>query len=605
MAREIDTADSRLGINEEEKVYETERMTNAYISVYNRIPYALIREETDDVSFVNEELGEICSYYKIYKVGKAFIPEGANGDYTPARLSYKMCANLINKEARFLFAEEPDIAIKPKGTEGISENKQTTSDEYIKNLTVLKNLVDTVLQKNMFEDILLKAARDCFIGKRVAGIINFNEDDGVTFTFLPSTQFVFEYKEGNPNILQKFVSFVVTKESSDKQVKRIFKKKFELEESGEGDSHKHIVYLTEQVYNGSCELMETITNHEELEIDFIPAVIIINDGLSGEVRGESEVELLKDYEMWYSKLANSDTDAERKSMNPTKYVVDMDGSSTKNLSTAAGAFWDLGSDQNLDNKSTMVGLLEPQMNYSSALKTTLDRVKTTGYEQVDMPNITLDAMMNSITTGKALKAVYWPLIVRCKEKMKVWGPALEKMVEMLIEGGKRYPNCISYYIDEKVPDVEFIVEVTQNTPLPEDEIEEKTSDLAEIESQTMSRKTYMQKWRRYTDAQVQEELQQIAYERQILEDASFDTDGNMQEFDVDNDEEEEASQYDEELEDTTNALASRFNGDNKASNIVGKESDFSKAGETVLKGDDTQKRSGTTSSNKNWGWGSK
>lgn len=592
MAREIDTADSRLGTNEEEKVYDIERMTSAYISVYNRIPYALIRQESDDFVFLNSELGEICSYYKIYKIGKAFIPEGANGDYTPARLNYKMCANLINKEARFLFAEQPDISIKPKGIEDVSDKKQTVSDEYTKNLTIIKNLVDTVLQKNSFEDILLKAARDCFIGKRVAGLINFNENDGVTFTFLPSTQFIFEYKEGNPNILQKFVSFVVTKDSSDKTVKRIFKKKFELDEIGEGDSHRHVVYLTEQIYDGANRLIETISNQEELEIDFIPAVIIVNDGLSGEIRGESEVELLKDYEMWYSKLANSDTDAERKSMNPTKYVVDMDGTSTKNLSTAAGAFWDLGSDQNLDNKSTMVGLLEPQMNYSSALKTTLDRIKTTGYEQVDMPNITLDAMMNSITTGKALKAVYWPLIVRCKEKMKVWGPALERMVEMLIEGGKKYPKCISYYIDESVPEVDFVVEVIHNTPLPEDEIEEKTSDLAEIESQTMSRKTYMQKWRGYTDAQVQEELQQIAYERQILEEASFDTNGNMQDF------ENQDNMFNE-------SIASRFNGDNKPYNIIGKESDFSKAGDTVLNGDDTQKRTGTSSSNKNWGWGSK
>ena len=420
----------------------------------------------------------------------------------------------------------------------------------------------------------------------MAGLINFNEVDGVTITFLPSTQFVFEYKDGNPNILKKFVSFVVTNESSDKTKKRIFKKKFELEETGEDGSHKHTVYLTEQVYNGACELLETTTEHEELKIDFIPAVIIINDGLSGEIKGESEIELLKDYEMWYSKLANADSDSERKSMNPTKYVVDMDGTSTKNLSTAAGAFWDLGSDQNLEDKSTMIGLLEPQMNYSEALKTTLERIKTMGYEQVDMPNVTVETMTRGITTGKALKAIYWSLIVRCKEKMKVWGPALESMIEMLIKGGRKYPNCISYYIDEKVPDVEFVVKVTQYTPLPEDEIEEKTADLAEVESQTMSRKTYMKKWRKLTDAQVKEELEQIAYERQILEDASFDTDGNM-------------TGFDEENED--NNILSNFNGDNRASNIVGKESDFSKAGDTVLNGDDTSKRTGTSSTNEKWG----
>ena len=64
MAREIDTADSRLGTNDEIKEYEMERMSNAFISVYNRIPYALIREENEDASYINDELGEICSYYK-------------------------------------------------------------------------------------------------------------------------------------------------------------------------------------------------------------------------------------------------------------------------------------------------------------------------------------------------------------------------------------------------------------------------------------------------------------------------------------------------------------------------------------------------------------
>ena len=596
MAREVDTADSKLGTNEEEKMYELERYSDAYISVYNKIPYKLIREEMDvDPTSFEKELGEICGYYKIYKAGKLFITEGTNGDYVPAQLKYKMCANLINKEARFLFAEEPDINIVPKDNGG---TKGEQSEEEQKNLTILKNLVDTVLDKNNFEDILLKAARDCFIGKRVAGLINFNEEDGVTFTFLPSTQFLFETKMGNPNVLTKFVSFVAVVDCTSNVDKRIFKKKFTLEEEGEGDNHKHVVYLDETLYDGNCNVIERITTHEKLEIDFIPAVIFINDGLSGETKGESEVDLLKDYELWYSKLANADTDAERKSMNPTKYVVDMDNTSTKDLSTAAGAFWDLGSDQNLENAKVMVGLLEPEMNYSPALKTTLDRIKTTGYEQVDVPNITLDSMMNTITTGKALKAIYWPLIIRCKEKMKVWGPQLQNMIEMLIEGGKAYPNCISYYIDGKIPNIEYKVEVIQNTPLPEDELEEKTSDLAEVETQTMSRKSYMQKWRRLTDAQAQQELEQIAYEAQLFEEATFEPDGKMIGFGEEEKEEEDL--FDEDITEQSERMVSRFNGDNKASNIV-KNADFSVAGKTTFKGDETKQRSGSTSDNKTWG----
>ena len=44
-------------------------------------------------------------------------------------------------------------------------------------------------------------------------------------------------------------------------------------------------------------------------------------------------------------------------------------------------------------------------------------------------------------------------------------------------------------------------------------------DLAEVNSQTMSRKSYMKKWRELTDDEVNEELEQIALERQMLEDS--------------------------------------------------------------------------------------
>lgn len=49
--------------------------------------------------------------------------------------------------------------------------------------------------------------------------------------------------------------------------------------------------------------------------------------------------------------------------------------------------------------------------------------------------------------------------------------------------------------------------------------EEKQTDLAEVTAQTMSRKSYMKKWRNLTNDEAEEELGQIAPERQILEDA--------------------------------------------------------------------------------------
>ena len=483
------------------------------LRAYNRIPYGLINQEMQGMSKeVLDELTQICRYYQIYKEGARFSVEGSHGDYVPATLRYKMAASLIDKEARFMFAESPTISIDPKGDVG--KVTQQARDM----LTVHSDMVTTVLQENNFEEQIIKAAKDCFIGKRCAGLVNFNEEDGVTITFLPSTQFVYETKFSNPNVLTKFVAFIVMQDTRNLVDKRIFKKKFEVEQDSVGND---VVYLEEQIYDGRGALVEEVTERQELLIPMIPAVVFVNDGLTGEEKGESEIDLLYGYEQWYSKLSNADVDAERKSMNSIKYGIDLDPNSTKGLSTAPGSFWDLGTDQNLDKPSPKVGMLEPQMTYSGALKTSLDRIKTVAYEQIDMPNITLETMTGAITSGKALKAIYWPLIVRCKEKMTMWGPNFRQMINIIIQGAYVYPKTVQKYISEPLVPVDYEIRVEQNTPLPEDELEERQQDLSEVETNVMSKRAYMKKWRGLTDDEAQEELEQIAYERSVIEEASF------------------------------------------------------------------------------------
>ena len=103
----------------------------------------------------------------------------------------------------------------------------------------------------------------------------------------------------------------------------------------------------------------------------------------------------------------------------------------------------------------------------------------------------------------------------------MWGPQLRALVDIIIQGAMVYPNCVDKYINDTITPVDYEITIVHNTPLPEDEIEEKNMDLAEVESKTMSRKAYMKKWRGLTDDEVQEELEQIALERQMIEDSAF------------------------------------------------------------------------------------
>lgn len=497
-----------MALSEEQKVVSVEASGNVeVISAFRRIPYNLISKELGEYSdeFL-ADLGKIMKFYSIYRNGADFFAEGSNGDYVPSDLHYKMAASLIDKEARFLFSETPTITVVRKDS-----NAKLTED-ISDNLDIMNELVQSVLCDNNFSQAILRAAKDCFIGKRVAVLVNFNEDDGITVSFIPSTNFLYEYDMSMRKLL-KFVAYVIVKDSSKLSDRIIFEKRYVVEDGK--------VLLEENMYTGTGVLVENVTSLQPIELDEIPAVVILNDGLLGDIDGESEIENLSEYEKMYSKLSNADIDSERKSMNSIKYTVDMDSKSTENLSTAPGAYWDLGSDQSLDSPKTMVGSLESSMSYSGPLQTTLDRIKTTGYEQVDMPNITLQSMQGAITSGKALKAVYWPLIIRCKEKMKTWAPHLAKMVRFIIDGSILYPGCAQKYVQQLPFEMQYEVEVEQNTPLPEDETEEKSIDISEVAAYLMSKKSYMKKWRNLSDEEVEDELTQIAYEKNLIEESAM------------------------------------------------------------------------------------
>lgn len=483
------------------------------LKAYMSIPYSLIAQEYDGTEAdVTTEFTEIQEYYDVYKSGADFDIEGTNGDYVGSSLKFKKAASLINKEARFLFGNTPDMLVESEGDAG------KVSEEAKLAIVNVQNLINKVLENNSFEANIVKAAKDCFIAKRVGYILNFNEEDGITLTFLKATEFVYENdRAGN---LSKFVCFIVEKDRVALKDKRIFKKKYEMVEQADG---KKVCYVEEVLYDGAGTELEVIVENQPTLFDEIPAGVILNDGLTGDVRGESEIAELTEQESSYSKLSNADIDAERKSMNQIKYTVDMDSSTTsrQNMSTSPGSYWEFTSDQNLENPHPQVGTIEPTMSYSAPLEVTLQRIKRDMHETVEVPDVSIESIQGIVTSGKALKAVYWPLIVRCNEKMKTWAPQLKKIMHLIYKGALLYPKCILKYTDMPltVVDIEYKVEI--NYPLPEDEIEEKTMDIQEVESGLMSKKSYMKKWRKLTDQEADEELNQILLEKQLLEDSAI------------------------------------------------------------------------------------
>lgn len=483
--------------------------TKARFPVFNMtnfnvlVPHNLILAELEGLygATVLQEFHELVRLYHVYEHGADFYSEGGN-DYIPSNLRFRKAKQILDKEARFLFAKTPDM--KVYAPDATPEVKKAASEMQV--------FLNNVLKSNGFANKLLKAAKDCFIGRRVALFANFN-GDGINISFTPSLEFVYDVDPTNASRLTKIVAFYITNDNKDKVEQRIYRKRYWMEEDG-------FCWFDEGLYNGLGELVHTYFPPTPTRFEYIPAYVILNDGLTGDLKGTSEIELLMNNESWYSRLSNADMDSGRQNMNPVRYAIDINPTTTEGLSTGAGSFWDLQSDLNSTTDKVMgkVGILESQMNYTRALKETLDRIKGDMYDSVDMPDIRL--MDFKVASGKALMAIYWGLIVRCDEKMHAWRPALEFLIRCIMDGARLYPQSAEKYLPKggiTILDNELYEPSVENQyPLPEDEVAEKQVDVLEVTSGIMSRKRYMQKWLGLTDVEADDELEQIQKEKQLF-----------------------------------------------------------------------------------------
>lgn len=453
------------------------------------------------------DMKEIIALYNIYEEGASFDQDNNSGDYVPADHHFKIIRSLIEKEARFLFSQPPTITLED--TEG-----PTRSDDgqLVNRLEPNQMLVEAVLEANNFNSKLVRAAKDCLIGRRIAIAVDFSEK-GIDISFMPSLEFIYETDPRDVDILTKFIRFYITHDDDDKGQQRVYKKKWTLNDDG-------FCVIEEGLYDGNGVLVEEIMSETTTPLTRIPCWVIVNGGLIGDPFGRSDVEELIEDESWYSKLSSKDFDSLRKGTDQIVWTMDVNPRATGNLSRAAGSYWDLSSDPMEENRTGQVGVLDNSMAYSPAMDTTLNRIRASMFSQLDIPDTTSEALSGIISSGKTMKAIYWGLMVRCDEKLLDWIPALRGLVICIIEGSKLYPDAKKVYMDEELVDG-YSVTIENSYPILEDESEEKSTDMMEVQTQVMSRKSYMKKWRGLSDEDVEDELKQIALEQSMLRDDNY------------------------------------------------------------------------------------
>ena len=448
---------------------------------------------------VIKEINEIIKLYDIYEgPGQNWIVE--EEDYIPTKKKTNYIKKLIKEEARFLFGKTPAFTIQ------VEDNKFKQQAEEI------KNYINEVLKNNLFEDKLIKGARDCFIGKRVA--IKLHADTvtkAIRVMFVPSLEFVYEPFEDRVDELKKIIFFHQMNQEQDKDKQIIWKQKYEMV------NDKCI--LNEGFYNGNGDLLESLAVNVDLKLTGIPAYVILNDGLSGDLKGESDVSEILENGTEYNKLASEDLDALKKGMNRIIYGTDIDPNASEHFKLKPGAYWDVSTDITSDGKQAQIGTIDTDFNYNERMENALNRIKADMHEVLNIPMINNQDLKGMMTSGKSMKALYWQLITRCEEKMMSWRPALEWMIKAILEINEVY----SITTLPKLENFDVIVE--NQYPLQENEDEEMILDLQKVNAQAMSRKSFIKKWANVADDIADEELKQIQLEKQMLEDSysQFDT----------------------------------------------------------------------------------
>lgn len=396
-----------------------------------------------------------------------------------------------------MLSRAPEISIVPRQDSG-EANVQLCAD--------MESWLRGVLDECGWAERLSKAGRDAFVGKRLALKLTGGRGAPLRARLLPSMEFAFDI-DCETGLLTKIMYYYHRTHNPELSLQRTWVQRYWMENGR--------CWVEQGVYDGyGRQTEEDALPPTDTGLDFIPSAVIINDGLTGEIKGESDVEVLMNLADAYNRRLSDDQDALKFNMFPQRAFFDVEPDCLKNVKISPGAMLDLQTSVTGDQPAK-TQMLESGFSYDERFEHAMDRLDKIMHEQLAIPMTTIDQLKALGVSGKALKMLYNPLIARCEEKWQAWDAAIRWMVRGLTKmasavGGPDYSRA------------EYTVSIDHLWPIPNDEDEERSQDRLDVQSQTMSRRAYMDKWRPTADGE--EELKQMAMERQLLEESYFKED---------------------------------------------------------------------------------
>ncbi|WP_123053136.1 phage portal protein [Clostridium sp. JN-1] len=396
-------------------------------------------------------------------------------DYVPAQDIRNKVGPLLRKQARFMFSIPPDILFKP----------YDIKDKY--KCEELRQFIDKILTDNSFWSDTLKAFLDCTVRRRVLLRIEANPEQPINIFYNPIDDFTYKTTSSNYKRLQQIILVVQEPDTADlEQDKQIW--------------YRH----TYSLENNTCmHQLETFTNGNfdkpvsieivDTKLDRLPAWVILNDAMLGDIHGKSDVTDLRDAQNSYNRKVSDYADALRFNMFGERVIIDADENSVNSCKVAPGAIIPLKSvdeDHKADAKR-----LESSFTSADPAEKFLDRAEKDMYETLDMPR---QEELKNVPSAKALKYLYNDLIARCNEKWNTWEPVIKDLIKLIIECCSKF-NCYKNW-NHEWDDLEFNIVFNHNFPIPEDMDDKKMLAMNEVQANVRSHKSYIKDFSNTEDA---------------------------------------------------------------------------------------------------------
>lgn len=399
-----------------------------------------------------ERLESTNKFYNYYNLdGQYWTPPSSMG-YLPTIMPINLARWFVRKRAGWLFEVAPDIECPPKQvdsqemmvTQGYEPTKKQLAAD--KRAADKEQFLYSEWGENKFDEKLLEAGNDYYIGGTVALKIRYLDGRGTRLNFSPAQEVFPVPNKDEPDVFDAiyFASYY----HNDSQV---WLQKWEMVDGK--------CKVTEGIYNRELELEDyLIKPGTDTGLDFIPVLLFPRARLSGQTFGTSYLKDMIPLFDQYNRTMSDAADSLRFNLFAITVLVNGVPDAEKELVINPGAIWNVGGD-GVDVKK-----LESSFQYSQALGDFLTRLENQMHLIGGVPDITPDRIKGfGLVSGVAIKLLYSDLVSETQQDQRVWKSRLVTANEYMLRIAERHGTFN--------PRGDYTNRIIPHLPLPENEAE--------------------------------------------------------------------------------------------------------------------------------------